>query len=109
MEYDANGNENYFVKIVMDYCFLLTEGGLLSVSGKHERFDRMVWVFKSDFTGALAKWLVKQSPYAVPDNLEKILVEFHERIPYDFDQAGMAEVSLMNMTEGITMSLSLCL
>ena len=65
----------------------------------HERFDRMEYVFKKDFTGALAKWLVKQSPYVVPDNLETILTTFHERIPYDFDNNGMACVSLATMTE----------
>jgi hypothetical protein len=72
------------------------------VSGTHERFDRMVWAFRKDFTGALAKWLVKQSPYHVPDKLESIIADFHERIPYDFDQNnGMAKVSLATMTENI--------
>lgn len=71
------------------------------ISVKHERFNRMVWVFKKDFTGALAKWLVKQSPYPVPDKLENILADFHNRIPYDFDQHGMAEVNLATMTERI--------
>ena len=67
----------------------------------HKRFDRMEWVFKKDFTGALAKCLVKQSPYPVPGNLEKILADFHERIPYDFNEDGMANVSLATMTETI--------
>ena len=67
----------------------------------HKRFDRMQYISKKDFTGALAKWLVKQSPYPVPDNLEKIIAEFHERIPYDFDKNGMANVSLANMTETV--------
>ena len=67
----------------------------------HERFNRMVWVFKEVFTGALAKWLVKQSPYVIPDNLEKIIAEFYNHIPYDFDKDGMAEVSLATMTEMI--------
>ena len=67
----------------------------------HERFNRMVWAFKKDFTGALAKWLVKQSPYSVPDNLAKILADFHDLIPYDFDENGMAKVSLATMTETI--------
>jgi len=67
----------------------------------HKRFDRMEWVFRKDFTGALAKCLVKQSPYPVPDNLEKILTDFHNRIPYDFDENGMAKVSLATMTKSI--------
>ena len=67
----------------------------------HKRFDRVEWVFSEDFTGALAKYLVKQSPYPVPDNLEKILADFHERIPYNFDKNGMAKVSLTTMTETI--------
>lgn len=77
------------------------------VNRKHERFDRMVWAFKEDFTGALAKWLVKQSPYTVPDKLQNILTVFHERIPYDFDQNGMARVSLATMTENINNVLEL--
>jgi len=67
----------------------------------HKRFNRTVWVFKKDFTGALAKWLVKLSPYNVPDNLEKIIREFHNRIPYKFDKIGMTEVNLLHMTEAI--------
>ena len=67
----------------------------------HKRFDRMQWVFRKDFTGALAKWLVKQSPYPVPENLEKILADFHKRIPYVFDENGMAEVSLATMKKTI--------
>jgi len=63
----------------------------------HERFNRTVWAFKKDFTGALAKCLVKLSPYPVPDNLEKIIAEFHERIPYDFDKNGMVKVSIKDM------------
>jgi len=65
---------------------------------KHKRFDRMVWVFRDDFTSALAKCLVSQSPYPVPDNLERILTDFYNRVPYDFDENGMAKVSLKTMT-----------
>ena len=37
----------------------------------------------------------------MPEKLESIIADFHERIPYDFDQQGMAEVSLATMTENI--------
>lgn len=64
----------------------------------HERFNRVVWAFKKDFTANLAKCLVAQSPYTVPDNLEKILEEFHQQLPYTFDKNEMAEVGLAPMT-----------
>lgn len=67
----------------------------------HERFKRKVWAFRKDFTAALAKHLVFQSPYPVPDNLEKILADFHKKVPYEFDEVGMAEVDLSTMTEKI--------
>ena len=54
----------------------------------HERFKRMVWVFKEDFTGALAKWLVKQSPYPVPDNLEKKLLTLISLFPMTLTNTG---------------------
>ena len=66
-----------------------------------ERYNRMKWIFKKEFTAVLAKCLVEQSPYPVPDNLEKILTDFHKRIPYDFDKNEMAKVSLSTMTETI--------
>jgi len=61
--------------------------------------EKTIWVFRKDFTSALAKCLVRQSPYPVPENLEKILADFYELVPYDFDKNGMAEVSLMTMTQ----------
>jgi len=66
-----------------------------------ERFNRTILLSKKDITGALAKWLVIQSPYIVPDNLEKILKEFYNRIPYKFDKFGTAEVDLFTMTKKI--------
>lgn len=69
-----------------------------TINGKHVRFDKLVWAFKKDFTSALAKCLVSQSPYTVPENLEKIIIEFNDRIPYDFDENGMVEVNLTTMT-----------
>jgi hypothetical protein len=54
----------------------------------HKRFQRTVLATKKDFTGSLAKWLVKLSPYNVPDNLEICVRKFGEAIDhaYDFDQ-----------------------
>jgi len=70
---------------------------------KHKRFDRTVWAFKCDFTGALAKWLVRQSPYTVPDNLARCIEDFHEKLDQIavFDTAGMAEINLMTLTEKV--------
>lgn len=69
----------------------------------HERFNRKVWAFKHDFTGALAKWLVKQSPYVVPENLTKILEEFHSKLDNlgEFDAAGMLEIDLSTLTDRV--------
>lgn len=69
----------------------------------HERFNRKVWAFKNDFTGALAKWLVKQSPYTVPDNLSECISEFDIKVgtAFDFDTAGMAEIELGGLTDGV--------
>lgn len=65
----------------------------------HSRFYRDVWAFRKDFTGALAKWLVKQSPYTVPDNLASILEDFNSRLDvFNFDETGMALISLQDLT-----------
>lgn len=62
----------------------------------HNRFNRKVWAFASDFTGSLARCLVKQSPYTVPDNLSISVEKFHAEIVscFDFDEIGMAEIDL---------------
>lgn len=69
----------------------------------HERFHRKILAFKSDFTGALAMWLVKQSPYTVPDNLSICITKFHKRLDElgKFDTAGMAEINLKTLTENV--------
>lgn len=67
----------------------------------HKRFDRLLWVSKKDFTSCLAKCLINQSPYNIPDNLEVILKKFHDLIPYTFDSIGMAEVSLATMNNSL--------
>lgn len=58
----------------------------------HQRFNVKFLAFKNDFVGALAKWLVKQSPYVIPDNLDQCLLKFHERLNdlAAFDVAGMS-------------------
>jgi hypothetical protein len=68
---------------------------------QHNRFDRDVWAFKRDFVGALAKWLVMQSPYPVPNKLEKILMEFNRRLDNyaKFDTAGMALINLRTVAQ----------
>lgn len=70
---------------------------------KHERFHRKVWAFKSDFAGSLAKWLVKQSPYVVPDNLSICITKFHDKLDElaDFNTLEMAEIELSTLTEKV--------
>jgi hypothetical protein len=67
----------------------------------HDRFNRKVWASKSDFTGALAKWLVRQSPYTVPDNLSICIEKFDKAVDkgYKFDENGIVEIGLLNLTD----------
>lgn len=70
---------------------------------QHNRFNRKVWAFKSDFSGALAMWLVKQSPYIVPDNLSICISKFYDKLDKIavFDVAGMAEIELSTLTKKV--------
>jgi len=70
---------------------------------QHERFNRKVWTFKADFTSSLAKWLVSQSPYVVPDNLSACVEKFHTKLDElgDFDANGMAEIGLSMLSSKI--------
>tara|TARA_R110000737_G_C14249018_1_gene426281 strand:- start:95 stop:520 length:426 start_codon:yes stop_codon:yes gene_type:complete len=69
----------------------------------HARFNRKVWAFKSDFTSSLAKWLVSQSPYTVPDNLSTCIVKFNDQLSgaFQFDTNGMIEIELNLLTKTI--------
>ncbi len=69
----------------------------------HDRFKIKVWAFKKDFTGSLAKWLVKQSPYVVPENLSECIVEFDRKIAdvIKFDGDEMAEIDLSDLVAKI--------
>ena len=69
----------------------------------HERFQRKVWAFPSDLTGALAKWLVKQSPYTVPDNLQTCLEKFEALVKatFAFNSNKMIEIDLSSLTKQI--------
>ena len=66
----------------------------------HKRFNRKVWTFKHDFTGSLAKWLIRQSPYTVPDNLAVCVEKFHAKLDElgTFDSHGMLEIELSSLT-----------
>ncbi len=65
-----------------------------------ERFNRVVWAFVSDFTGAMGKWLIKLSPYVVPDNLVTCVQKFDSEIrkAFVFDTADMAHIELAGLT-----------
>ena len=73
----------------------------------HNRFHRVVWAFKNDFTGSLARWLVKQSPYVVPDKLSVCIEKFDKLIDseFEFDINGMVEVNLIGLGEKLSLLL----
>lgn len=48
--------------------------------------DKEIWTFSSDFMGAVAFWAIKQSPYAIPDNLSIVLAKLHVAMEGDFEQ-----------------------
>ena len=66
----------------------------------HERFNRTVWAHVLDFTGAIAKWLIKLSPYVVPDDLVTCVQKFDSEIreAFEFDTADMAHIELVGLT-----------
>ena len=66
----------------------------------HNRFKRKVWASNNDFTGALAKWLVVQSPYVVPNKISVCIEKFSVLIndKFDFGKIGMVEIELSNLT-----------
>lgn len=61
---------------------------------------RELWVFSSDIVGAVALWAVKQSPYAVPDNLETVLKALHEIVRPSFNEVDMRKFSTIDEIEG---------
>lgn len=69
----------------------------------HERFKRKIWVFRSDFTGALAKCLVKQSPYIVPEKLSVCITKFHEQVDTltSFNNLEIGLIDLSDLTKRI--------
>ena len=69
----------------------------------HKRFNRKVWISVNHFCGALAKWLVIQSPYVVPENLSECVIKFQARLGElaVFDTIGMAEIELSSLTKKV--------
>ena len=59
------------------------------------------WIFKDNITGAFAKWAIGQSPYACPDNLEKVVNYLDACLEreIDWDRNGMAELSLCDINK----------
>ncbi len=82
----------------------MTEEKLGKAPPTHKRFKRNVFAFKKDFTGSLAKWLVSQSPYVVPENLSECVQKFDEAIEreFSFDNLSMCEISLSILTHKIS-------
>ena len=69
----------------------------------YSRFNRKVWAFKGDLTSFLAKCLVSQSPYTVPDNLSICLEKFDIQLDstFSFDSVGMVHLDLSTLTNTI--------
>jgi len=69
----------------------------------YSRFNRKVWAFKCDLTSFLAKCLVLQSPYTVPDNLSICLEKFDTQLDsvFSFDAVGMTHLDLSTLTNTI--------
>lgn len=67
----------------------------------HPRFNRKVWTFRTHLVASLAKWLVAQSPYTVPDRLADCLYKFDGKlgIEFEFDKLGMVEVELSGLQQ----------
>lgn len=46
-------------------------------------------VTAKQITGWVAQWAVRQSPYAVPENLESVIRQLYAAIAFDTDQFGL--------------------
>ena len=57
------------------------------------------WTFKKDIVAAFAKWAIRQSGYACPDNLEKVVGYLDACLDkmVDWDTCGMTELSLCDI------------
>jgi len=60
------------------------------------------WVFKHDITAALAKWAIRQSPYAYPERLDEVVKYLDACLDVEFKKAGCLD------TSDIMAELSLC-
>jgi hypothetical protein len=59
------------------------------------------WTFPHDIVGAFAMWACRQSPYGVPDGLEKVCKYLHAALKTatKWDTSGMAECSLCDINK----------
>jgi len=58
------------------------------------------WTFKTDITGALAKYAISQSPYACPDNLADVIKYLDACLEKEVDwNRGMMELSLSDISK----------
>ena len=75
----------------------------MNMSNMPPRFNRKVWALRTDFTGSLSKWLVRLSPYTVPNNLSTCIEKFDEELStaFQFDINGMVEIELNSLTKTI--------
>ena len=72
-----------------------------------KRFDRKVLISVDDFCGALAKWLVMQSPYVAPENLFECICKFQARLGElgVFSKDGFVEIELSSLTKKVNIIL----
>lgn len=53
---------------------------------------------EKDLIGQISNWAIKMSPNIIPDNLEKVLVDFQDHINPYFERLKLEEFRLMEMT-----------
>ena len=122
---NKESNDDHLKDIPMLSQPLLTEEGFLNpacinemenvFANMPETYERLqddpewtkkYWTFIDNITGALAKWAIRQSPYACPDNLETVIKyleaclqrEF-EKLPEEHRAADMGRLSLCEVNK----------
>ena len=85
------------------------ESAILNIGKTHERLaddpewstKKDKWVSKCAITSALAKWAIRQSPYAWPVGLENVIKYLDACLErsVDWDAYGMAELSLCDISK----------
>jgi hypothetical protein len=59
--------------------------------------DKVLIFSEKDLMGQLANWSIKMSPNVIPNNLEKVLIDFQDHINPYFEKLKPEEFKLMEM------------